>query len=198
MSSVFWNQPTQTTKLGRCWKRHFCLCHRSDYSPSFQHKFKDNNHGFVFWRHARPLRPENAGENQNQREGKLELQVLLSCIPPANTDTEDRVFFLLVSAVIPAIFSSYFALVPMVCFLCFVIELMDLHQSCFSYGSWLWVCNTEKWLGCWTAVLLTQYLPALLRSSSSPVVPAGAECGAVNEVPRGNIAGDFVAHRSLA
>lgn len=127
----FRNKSAQTTKLGRCWKRHFCLCHRSDYSPSFQHKFKDNNHGFVFWRHARPLRPENAGENQNQREGKLELQVPLSCIPPANTDTEDRVVFLLISAVTPAIFSSFCAFVHMVCFLCFVIELVDLHQSCF-------------------------------------------------------------------
>lgn len=38
---------------------------------------------------------------------------------------------------------------------------------------------------CSTVVLLTQYLTALLRSSSSPVVPAGVECDSVSEVPRG-------------
>lgn len=151
-------------------KKALCLCHRSDYSASFQHKFKDNNHGFVFSRHARPLRPENAGENQNQREGKtgtsgstkLPTQILKTGLSfsPA-----------------PAIFSPF--LLPVFC-----SRAQGFASKLFFESK---VCNTSARLSWWTAVLLTQYLAALLRRScSSAVVPAGAECGAVNEAPRGN------------
>lgn len=58
----------QRGKLGRRRKKALCLGHRSDYLPSFHRAFKANNRGFVFDSHARPLRPENTGENQNRRE----------------------------------------------------------------------------------------------------------------------------------
>lgn len=83
-----WVQSAQSWKWGRwLWKKPLCPCCRSDYLPSFHHQFNENNHGFVFYSHARLLRPQNAGENQNQTQRerervKLVVQVPLSCIPP--------------------------------------------------------------------------------------------------------------------
>lgn len=70
MSSVCQCRAARSRTSGKCYKRALCLCHRSDYLPSFHHKFKENNHGFVSSSHARPLRPKNAGENQYWRESK--------------------------------------------------------------------------------------------------------------------------------
>lgn len=122
MSSVYQSQSAQSREWGRCCKRALCLCHRSDYLPSFHHEFKENNHGFVFYSHARPLRPKNAGENQNQRESETGTSGSTERLTP-DTDTGNTVVFLPFSAVIPAIVSCSLAFfLFMDCFLCLVIK----------------------------------------------------------------------------
>lgn len=103
--------------MGRCrLEKKKALCHRSDYLPSFHHQFKENNHGFVSVSHARPLRPKNGGENQNQRESKTGTSGSSELHTPA-ADTNNRLVFLPVSAVIPAIVSRCLVIVYMDCFL---------------------------------------------------------------------------------
>lgn len=69
-----------------------CLSPRSDYLPSFHHGLRENNHGFVFYRHIRPLRLRDTGENQNWKGRETGRAGSTKFCAPA-TDPDNSVMF---------------------------------------------------------------------------------------------------------
>lgn len=190
--------------MGRSCKKPLCLCHSSDYLPSFHHEFKENNHGFVFRSHARPLRPKSAGENQNQRGRENETGTSGSTSACIHTNPPYILFFfslqILTAAMsfYPFLSCNYSSLHFLLISHCFHGLLPMFRRLSLTVGS---SCDCQQWRNDkrerWDMCLemlrfenssskiedmalssLTQYPTALLRSNSSPV-------DAVNEAPRG-------------